>query len=111
MLQLQGDGDVSELFLQQTTFARAHHTSWLLHFFETLDSKSFYISDPVFGYSVAVLATIELYQIFVEEKEEAASKRKENYELCLKMLRNLSDRWPYLKHTVSVSARHLTGSC
>ncbi|KEY74924.1 hypothetical protein S7711_01278 [Stachybotrys chartarum IBT 7711] len=100
MLQLQGDGDVSELFLQQTTFARAHHTSWLLHFFETLDSKSFYISDPVFGYSVAVLATIELYQIFVEEKEEAASKRKENYELCLKMLRNLSDRWPYLKHTV-----------
>ncbi|KAL5343486.1 hypothetical protein BJX70DRAFT_170524 [Aspergillus crustosus] len=96
MLQIQGNRDVSEVFLQQTTFARIHHTSWLMHFIEFLDSRQFFVSDPIFGYCAAVLATIELHQSFTEGKREASLKRKHNYEHCLGFIHNLGDRWPFM---------------
>ncbi|KAL4877463.1 hypothetical protein BJY04DRAFT_198009 [Aspergillus karnatakaensis] len=96
MLQIQGNRDVSEVFLQQTTFARIHHTSWLMHFIEFLDSRQFFVSDPIFGYCAAVLATIELHQSFTDAKPETAEKRKQNYKYCLWFVRKLSDRWPYM---------------
>ncbi|KAL4745442.1 hypothetical protein BDW72DRAFT_198634 [Aspergillus terricola var. indicus] len=96
MLQIQGSRDVSEVFLQQTTFARIHHTSWLMHFIEFLDSRQFFISDPIIGYCAAVLATVELHQFFTEGKRTTAEKRKRNYEYCLGFIQKLSDTWPYM---------------
>lgn len=100
MLQIQGNRDVSEVFLQQATFTRIHHTSWLMHFIEFLNSRQFLITDPIFGYCAAVLATIELHQFFTEGKRAAAEKRKSNYEYCLGFIQKLSGTWPFMARVV-----------
>ncbi|KAL4964247.1 uncharacterized protein BDV14DRAFT_201025 [Aspergillus stella-maris] len=96
MLQTQGNRDVSEVFLQQTTFARAHHSAWVLHFLNFVVSREFFVSDPSFGYCAAVLATIELHQSFVETDEFTREKRKTNYEYCVHFIRGLGDRWAFM---------------
>ncbi|KAL2814866.1 hypothetical protein BDW59DRAFT_167006 [Aspergillus cavernicola] len=101
ILQLQGNRDVSEIFLQQTTYSRVQHTSWLLHFVEFLELRHFRVSDPMFGYCVAVLATIELYQSFVEERNAVSQKRKQNYEKCLSFIRGLGATWPNMLQAAS----------
>ncbi|KAL3469688.1 hypothetical protein BJX99DRAFT_240812 [Aspergillus californicus] len=104
MLQIQGNRDVSEVFLQQTTFARIHHTSWLMHFIDFLDSRRFVISDPIFGYCAAVVGTIELHQCFVETGGEGSSskdKKRQNYLRCVSFLEGLGDRWPYMRQVVT----------
>ncbi|KAH8680329.1 hypothetical protein BGZ61DRAFT_481019 [Ilyonectria robusta] len=98
MLQLQGSRDVSEVFLQQTFFSLSHHTSWILHFIEFLDSRQFYVSDPVIGYSAAVAATIELHQSFLEEEQSARNKKKQGYDQCLKLILDMRHQWPHMEH-------------
>ncbi|KAL4792205.1 hypothetical protein BDV19DRAFT_257486 [Aspergillus venezuelensis] len=101
MLQIQGNRDVSEVFLQQTNFARAHHSAWVLHFINFVVSRQFVISDPIFGYCAAVLATIELHQSFVEANESTREKRKTNYEYCVRFIRGLGDRWAFMDHAAT----------
>ncbi|KAJ5313193.1 uncharacterized protein N7443_000077 [Penicillium atrosanguineum] len=102
MFQLQGRRHVSELFLQQTTFQRNHHTSWVLHFIEFMASRQFYISDPLFAYCAAVVATIELHQSFVEEKQhQHKQRRRQSYQACLDLIARLTDTWPALEHVIN----------
>ncbi|CAG9955576.1 unnamed protein product [Clonostachys rosea f. rosea IK726] len=100
MLQIQGQHHVSELFLQHTTFQRDHHTSWVVHFIKFLQSRRFYVSDPMFAYCAAVVATIELYQSFVGDdqgtKTPRAQESKQNYEECLAFILSLHGKWPSL---------------
>jgi hypothetical protein len=74
MLQIQENRVVSEVFLQQATLTRIHHTSWLMHHIEFLNSRQFLITDPIFGYCAAVLATIELH--LHRGKESSCRKKK-----------------------------------
>ncbi|KAL4956128.1 hypothetical protein BDW69DRAFT_97618 [Aspergillus filifer] len=101
ILQIQGNRDVSEVFLQQTTFSRAHHSAWVLHFINFVVSREFVVSDPVFGYCAAVLASIELHQSFVETDECTREKRKANYEYCVRFIRGLGNRWVFFAHAAT----------
>ncbi|VUC21471.1 unnamed protein product [Clonostachys rosea] len=100
MLQIQRQHHVSELFLQHTAFQRDHHTSWVVHFIKFLQSRRFYVSDLLFAYCAAVVATIELYQSFVGDdqgtKTQRAQESKQNYQECLAFILSLDGRWPSL---------------
>ncbi|KAL4909581.1 hypothetical protein BDW74DRAFT_174783 [Aspergillus multicolor] len=98
MLQIQGNRDISEVFLHQTTSARMHHSSWLMHFIQFMYNRDFYVSDPIFGYCAAVLATIELHQCFVEGHKQTATRRRQNFTHCVDFVGKLSDRWPYMQN-------------
>ncbi|KAL4784139.1 hypothetical protein BJX76DRAFT_357341 [Aspergillus varians] len=101
MFQLQGRRHVSELFLQQTTFQRNHHTSWVLHFIDFMAARQFRISDPLFAYCAAVVATIELHQSFVEERRnQQRQRRSQNYQACLDLIVGLVGTWPSLAHVI-----------
>lgn len=63
-LQLQGEGNDSELFRQQTQFYTAVHTSWIMHFVTFLEGKGYELSDPTMGYCAGVVATVELQMSF-----------------------------------------------
>jgi hypothetical protein len=109
MLQVQGFQNVPELFLQQTTFQRDHHTSWLLHFIDFLTSRRYTISDPFFPYCAAVLATIELHQSFYQGDDspvEGTSSHRQHharYSKCLSFIIAASNTWPCLDMVVSHS--------
>ncbi|KAH8890453.1 hypothetical protein GQ53DRAFT_721685 [Thozetella sp. PMI_491] len=98
-LQLQGVRGVPEIFLQQTAFSVSHHTSWMLHFIDFLQSTQFRVSDPFLGQCAAVVATIELQQSFSEEND-IAQKRRNNFEICLKFVEGLASDWPHIQQLV-----------
>ncbi|KAF4996211.1 hypothetical protein FDECE_12553 [Fusarium decemcellulare] len=108
MLQLRGWHSVPELFLQQTTFQLNHHTSWVLHFIDFLESRQFCISDPLFAYCIVVLATIEWHQSFVEDDNAShkQQQRRKNYTKCFNLILTLSSTWPFLE-SVAKRLQHL----
>lgn len=99
-LQCQGGRGNSEVFLQQTAYLASHHTSWILHFIDLLESRHFPITDPVIGYCIAVVATIELQQSFSDDKN-LHQKRRSNYEKCLEFIQRLGQDWQYMQKLVS----------
>lgn len=101
-LQFQGSEHVSELFLQQTAYLASHHTAWILHFIEYIETKRFYVTDPLIGYCAAVIATIELQQSFTEDRDHH-EKRRGNYERCLSFIQRLGKDWQYNQRLVSSS--------
>ncbi|EFX05966.1 c6 zinc finger domain containing protein [Grosmannia clavigera kw1407] len=95
-LQFQDGRGFSEVFLQQTAHLAAYHSSWLLHFVHFFDTRRFAVSDPLFGYCTAVVATIELQHSFSDDRA-LRHKARVNYDHCLAFLRRLSRDWPCVR--------------
>ncbi|KAH8673290.1 hypothetical protein BX600DRAFT_547061 [Xylariales sp. PMI_506] len=104
-LQLQGRQHVPELFLQQTSFYVSKHSAWILHFIAFIESRSFRTSDPILGYCVAVLATIELHRSF--SGSTINQERKQGFETCLQFIRSLENEWPSMKRMAD-KLQHIT---
>lgn len=94
-LQFQGGRGFSEVFLQQTAHLASYHTLWLLHFIDFFDARQFVVTDPLFGYCTAVVATIELQQSFSNERTQQL-KARINYDHCMAFLHKMSRDWPYV---------------
>ncbi|KXJ87365.1 hypothetical protein Micbo1qcDRAFT_236501 [Microdochium bolleyi] len=105
-LQLQGKGNDSELFRQQTQFYTSVHTSWIMHFIQYIESKGYEVSDPTMGYCAGVVATVELQMSFAAPPagegggsgmSAAGQERRRNFEQCLRFVRGLGRRWPSME--------------
>lgn len=58
------------------------------------------MSDPLLGYSAAVVATIELQLSFTEDTTIRQEKRDRFYR-CVKFVENIGQRWPHMAQLVS----------
>ncbi|KAJ8114715.1 hypothetical protein OPT61_g3469 [Boeremia exigua] len=88
-LQLQANGNDSELFRQQSSFYVARHVRWILHFIAFIEAKDFCITDPILGYCASVVATIES-QLSYSVDEATAEKKQRNIESCRRLICRLA---------------------
>ncbi|KAJ5129279.1 uncharacterized protein N7515_005318 [Penicillium bovifimosum] len=86
---------IPEIFLQHTSDLISSHTTWIIHFINYLEEKSFLVSDPVLGYSAAVVATIELQLSFTDNATIREQKR-ERFTKCVKFVQTIGERWPHM---------------
>ena len=90
---------IPEIFLQHTSDLISSHASWIIHFIDMLQAKSFKVTDPFLGHCVAIVATIYLQESFVEDtvvrKEKQASFAK-----CMKFIRGFGEQWPHVSRVV-----------
>jgi hypothetical protein len=89
-------------FIQQSFEQITRHAGWIMYFLDLLDKKSFQISDPVVGQSVAVIATIHLQHSFVRN-ETLRARAQSGFEKCMAFLRRLGQIWPNIGVTVCFS--------
>ncbi|OJJ44121.1 hypothetical protein ASPZODRAFT_72610 [Penicilliopsis zonata CBS 506.65] len=86
---------IPEIFLQHISDLISSHTTWIIHFINFFQEKSFVVSDPFLGYSAAVVATIELQLSFTENA--AIRKEKRNrFSTCVSFVRDLGRKWPHM---------------
>ncbi|GFF61631.1 quinic acid utilization activator [Aspergillus lentulus] len=86
---------IPEIFLQHTSDLISSHTTWIIHFINYFEEKNFIVSDPLLGYSAAVVATIELQLSFTEDKTIRQEKRDRFYR-CVKFVETIGQRWPHM---------------
>ncbi|KAF7122712.1 hypothetical protein CNMCM5793_000822 [Aspergillus hiratsukae] len=86
---------IPEIFLQHTSDLISSHTTWIIHFINYFEEKNFIVSDPLLGYSAAVVATIELQLSFTEDKAIRQEKRDRFYR-CVKFVEDIGQRWPHM---------------
>ncbi|KAJ5549821.1 hypothetical protein N7535_002237 [Penicillium sp. DV-2018c] len=86
---------IPEIFLQHTSDLISSHTTWIIHFINYFEEKSFLVSDPVLGYSAAVVATIELQLSFTDNASVREQKR-ERFTKCVKFVQTIGERWPHM---------------
>ncbi|RLL98765.1 hypothetical protein CFD26_103276 [Aspergillus turcosus] len=86
---------IPEIFLQHTSDLISSHTTWIIHFINYFEEKNFIVSDPLLGYSAAVVATIELQLSFTEDKTIRQEKRDRFYR-CVKFVEDIGQRWPHM---------------
>lgn len=91
---------IPEIFLQHTSDLISSHTTWIIHFINYFEEKKFIVSDPLLGYSAAVVATIELQLSFTEDTTIRQEKRDRFYR-CVKFVENIGQRWPHMAQLVS----------
>ncbi|EGX90202.1 C6 transcription factor [Cordyceps militaris CM01] len=102
-LQIRGVQNVSEAFLHHAAFALSNHTAWIIHYLDFIESRGFHASDPLMGYCVAVLASIEV-QRGVSTEGAVATQTKQNFEKCLALVTKMSKTLP----SMSRAERSLT---
>lgn len=90
---------IPEIFLQHTSDLISTHTHWIIHFINYFEEKSFMPSDPLVGYSAAVVATIELQLSFTENPTIRQEKR-DHFTKCVKFVQNLGQKWPHMARLV-----------
>ncbi|KAJ5738004.1 hypothetical protein N7493_001159 [Penicillium malachiteum] len=86
---------IPEIFLQHTSDLISTHTTWIIHFINYFEDKGFLVSDPLLGYSAAVVATIELQLSFTENSTIREQKR-ERFTKCVKFVQQIGQRWPHM---------------
>ncbi|KAJ5937227.1 C6 transcription factor [Penicillium verhagenii] len=86
---------IPEIFLQHTSDLISSHTTWIIHFINFFEEKSFLVSDPLLGYSAAVVATIELQLSFTENPAIREQKR-DRFAKCVKFVQQIGERWPHM---------------
>lgn len=92
---------IPEIFLQHTSDLISSHTTWIIHFINYFEEKSFLVSDPLLGYSAAVVATIELQLSFTEDATIREQKR-DRFTKCVKFVQQIGERWPHMARLVSI---------
>lgn len=90
---------IPEIFLQHTSDLISSHTAWIIHFINYFEEKSFMVSDPLLGYSAAVVATIELQLSFTEDSAIRKEKR-DRFSKCVKFVRDIGTKWPHMARLV-----------
>jgi len=96
---------IPEIFLQHTSDLISSHASWIIHFIDMLEAKSFKISDPFLGHCAAIVATIYL-QESSKEDDRIKKKKQLNFAKCLKFIRSIGEQWPHVARIVSLSSFH-----
>ncbi|KAJ5832943.1 hypothetical protein N7474_001254 [Penicillium riverlandense] len=86
---------IPEIFLQHTSDLISSHTTWIIHFINFFEEKRFLVSDPLLGYSAAVVATIELQLSFTENPAIREQKR-DRFTKCVKFVQQIGQRWPHM---------------
>ena len=100
-LQIRGVQNVSEGFLHHTAFSISNHVSWIRHLTDLMVSRSFSPSDPLVGYCLAVVATVELQRSFSRHKDASAISRQ-NFEEFVRIISALGDKWSSTMRLVGV---------
>ena len=90
---------IPEIFLQHTSDLISSHTTWIIHFINYFTEKSFLVSDPLLGYSAAVVATIELQLSFTDDLTIRDEKR-DRFTKCVKFVQQIGERWPHMARLV-----------
>lgn len=90
---------IPEIFLQHTSDLISTHTTWIIHFITYFEEKSFMPSDPLLGYSAAVVATIEL-QLSFTENPTIREKKRDHFYKCVRFVQNLGQKWPHMERLV-----------
>lgn len=90
---------IPEIFLQHTSDLISSHTTWIIHFINYFEEKSFMPSDPLLGYSAAVVATIELQLSFTENPTIRQEKR-DHFSKCVRFVQTLGQKWPHMARLV-----------
>ncbi|KAF4968997.1 hypothetical protein FSARC_3651 [Fusarium sarcochroum] len=98
-LQIRHIHNVSEAFLQQTSWSLSNHVSWAMHFLDFFMSRTFVPSDPWLVYWVAVILTIELQRS--HSNGTSSMQSKDNVAKCFKFIESLEYQSIYIKRTVS----------
>ncbi|KAG2414983.1 hypothetical protein HFD88_006172 [Aspergillus terreus] len=86
---------IPEIFLQHTSDLISSHTTWIIYFINYFEEKSFKVSDPLLGYSAAVVATIELQLSFTEDSAVRQEKRDRFFK-CVGFVQTLGQKWPHM---------------
>lgn len=86
---------IPEIFLQHTSDLISTHTTWIIHFIDYFEEKSFFVSDPLLGYSAAVVATIEL-QLSFTENPTIRDQKRDRFTKCVKFVQQIGERWPHM---------------
>ncbi|CAL5870407.1 uncharacterized protein PFLUO_LOCUS4643 [Penicillium psychrofluorescens] len=86
---------IPEIFLQHTSDLISSHTTWIIHFINFFEEKRFLVSDPLLGYSAAVVATIELQLSFTEDPAIREQKR-DRFTKCVKFVQQIGQKWPHM---------------
>lgn len=97
---------IPEIFLQHTSDLISSHTTWIIHFINCFEEKSFLVSDPLLGYSAAVVATIELQLSFTDDLTIREHKR-ERFAKCVKFVQTMGERWPHMARLVWTSVFYI----
>lgn len=90
---------IPEIFLQHTSDLISSHTTWIIHFINYFEEKSFLVSDPLLGYSASVVATIELQLSFTDNSTIREQKR-ERFTKCVQFVQQIGERWPHMARLV-----------
>ena len=91
---------IPEIFLQHTSDLISSHASWIIHYIDMLEAKSFKVSDPFLGHCAAIVATIHLQESF-KEGESLRKEKHLNFAKCLKFIRDIGEQWPHVARIVS----------
>ncbi|BCR83303.1 putative C6 transcription factor [Aspergillus chevalieri] len=86
---------IPEIFLQHTSDLISSHTTWIVYFIDYFEKKSFVASDPLLGYSAAVVATIELQLSFTESPTIRQEKRN-RFSKCVRFVQSIGRKWPHM---------------
>ena len=90
---------IPEIFLQHSSDLISTHTTWIIHFINYFEEKSFTPSDPLLGYSAAVVATIELQLSFTENAAIRQEKR-DHFSKCVRFVQTMGQKWPHMERLV-----------
>ena len=90
---------IPEIFLQHTSDLISSHTTWIVYFIDYFREKSFLVSDPLLGYSAAVVATIELQLSFTEDLT-IRSEKQDRFSKCVGFVREIGRKWPHMQRLV-----------
>lgn len=90
---------IPEIFLQHTSDLISSHTTWIIHFVNYFQEKAFLVSDPLLGYSAAVVATIELQLSFTDDITIREEKR-DRFAKCVRFVQEIGQRWPHMARLV-----------
>ncbi|KAI9931235.1 hypothetical protein MW887_010897 [Aspergillus wentii] len=86
---------IPEIFLQHTSDLISSHTTWIVYFIDYFEEKSFMVSDPILGYSAAVVATIELQLSFTEDLT-IRQQKQDRFSKCVRFVQKLGQKWPHM---------------
>ncbi|KAJ5661753.1 uncharacterized protein N7477_009369 [Penicillium maclennaniae] len=94
---------IPEIFLQHTSDLISSHTTWIIHFINYFEERSFLVSDPLLGYSAAVVATIELQLSFTDNPTIREQKRETFTKKRWPHMARLAQRLQHLEDAVSAT--------
>ena len=94
---------IPEIFLQHTSDLISSHTTWIIYFIDYFEEKSFMASDPLLGYSAAVVATIEL-QLSFTENAVIRQEKQDRFSKCVRFVERIGQKWPHIALLVGYSS-------